>query len=310
MVAIAGNHDDPDRLDARAVLATFAHVHLLGRPRRASEGGTLTLETRSRETAIIAALPFATVGTWISALDLVGDEALARQKYARMFQKAVESLCHPFRPDAVNLLVAHTNLHGAAWGSSERRIHISEDWTALPDALPSSASYIALGHIHQPQQIAGHLPAYYAGSPMQMDFAEVGQRKTFGLVTAEPGKPARVEHISYEGALPLLDLRGTLDELAALRETHRDGAWLRVTAVIPQEDPDLNRKVRELFPRALVVRPALPEASARPIEASAAGASPAERYAAFHTAEHGAAPDAELLAAFNALHTAEDQRVA
>ena len=31
-VLIAGNHDDPDRLDARALLAEFANVRILGRP--------------------------------------------------------------------------------------------------------------------------------------------------------------------------------------------------------------------------------------------------------------------------------------
>ncbi len=44
MVLIAGNHDDPLRLDARGLLAEYANVEILGRPRRAERGGTRVVE--------------------------------------------------------------------------------------------------------------------------------------------------------------------------------------------------------------------------------------------------------------------------
>ena len=44
-VVIAGNHDDPQRFDARALLAAGANVHILGRPRSADRGGTFAIET-------------------------------------------------------------------------------------------------------------------------------------------------------------------------------------------------------------------------------------------------------------------------
>jgi exonuclease SbcD len=307
MIAIAGNHDDPDRLDARALLAQFAHVHLLGRPRSAAAGGTLTLETRGGEKAVVAALPFAPVGKWVSALDLAADEAAARSQYAQMFQLAVANLIQPFRPDAVNLLMAHTHLEGAVFGESERRVHVGQEWAATPQTLPSTASYIALGHIHLPQRIGGTLPAYYAGSPIQMDLGEVGQKKAFPFVTAVAGRPARVEHIPYEGGTPLLDLRGTLTELEALADRHRHGAWLRIIAVIPKEDPELNRKVRALFPRALVVIAELPELAERPFELTDRRAAPLDRYSAFHRQEHGAEPSPELLSAFGHLHAEAEE---
>src|SRR3954452_4546295 len=93
MLVIAGNHDDPLRLDARSLLTELVNVQILGRPRSASRGGARTIETRSGETAVIAALPFASPGAWVSALDVAGEEASARAKYARMFERAVEDLC-------------------------------------------------------------------------------------------------------------------------------------------------------------------------------------------------------------------------
>jgi exonuclease SbcD len=285
MVVIAGNHDDPLRLDARSLLTERLDVQILGRPRSASRGGARTVATRCGETAVVAALPFASPGAWVSALDIAGEEAKARDRYARTFARAVRDLSGAFRPDAVNLLMAHSHIEGAQFGESERRVHISEDWAASPKALPAKASYVALGHIHKPQKVDGKVPAYYAGSLLQMDFGEAGEEKTFNVVTASPGKPGVVESIPYQGGVPLVDLHATLAELEANAERHRKG-WLRVTVPLPEKDPDLNRKVRALLPNALVVRAELPEAEERPDLRPESGASPDRLYAAYHLRTH------------------------
>jgi DNA repair protein SbcD/Mre11 len=302
MVVLAGNHDDPKRFDARSLLTEYARVDLLGQPRSARKGGCRIIETRSGETAVVAALPFATPGKWVSALQLAGAEGEARSLYAEMFQLAAKDLTGPFRGDAVNLFMAHTHLEGAVFGESERRVHLGENWAATPQTLPTSASYIALGHIHKPQKLAGTLPAYYAGSPLQLDFGEAGQEKSFVVVTARAGKPAKVEHVPYQGGLPLEDLRATLPELERLAATHAAGRWLRVTVPLDEKDPDLNRKVRQLLPNALVVHSELPERK-RPVELHLEdSASPQERYSAYHTQEYQAAPAPLLLEMFQQLH--------
>jgi exonuclease SbcD len=304
MLVIAGNHDDPLRLDARSLLTELVNVQILGRPRPAARGGTRTVVTRSGEKAIVAALPFATPGAWVSALDIAGtagDEASARIKYARMFDRAVQDLCSAFQPDAVNLLMAHTHIEGALFGESERRVHISEDWAASPEALPATASYIALGHIHKPQKIDGPVPAYYAGSLLQMDFGEAGEEKTFAVVTASPGQPATVEHVLYEGGLPLFDIRATLEDLEETADQHREG-WLRVTVPLTERDPDLNRKVRGLLPNALVVRAELPELEEPPDIRLEKGMSPVGHYRAYHLRAHQHEADWAVLEAFQNLY--------
>ena len=301
-VVIAGNHDDPYRFDARALLAAGLDVHIVGRPRAADRGGAFTLETRSGEKAVVAALPFASPGVWVSALDLAGDEASARNRYAHMFQRAVENLCGAYRDDAVNLLLAHTHLEGAAFGESERRVHLSEDWAATPQTLPSTATYIALGHIHKPQKVAGTLPAWYAGSPLQLDFGEVGQEKTFIVVEATPRRPARVEHAPYEGGRSLRDIGGTMAELADYAGANGDDCWLRVTVKLTEKDPDINRKVREILPNALVVRVDLPQAEVPDSDRPEAGAPAAELYAAYHRRAHEREPEPMVLDTFGHLH--------
>jgi len=301
MLIIAGNHDDAARLDARSLLTELVNVQIVGRPRSAERGGTRLVETRGGEKAVIAALPFASPGAWVSALDLAGPEEGARRKYARMFELAVRDLCGDFQRDTVNLLMAHTHLEGAIFGESERRVHIAEDWAASPKALPRGASYIALGHLHKPQQVDARAPAYYAGSLLQLDFGEAGEEKTFNVVTASPGKGGTVETVPYEGGLPLVDLRLSLPELEVAAGRYRKG-WLRVTVPLAEMDPDLNRKVRELLPNALVVRAELPEVEEQPESLLEPGLPPVGHYAAYHFRAHGQPAKLPVLDTFQVLY--------
>jgi DNA repair protein SbcD/Mre11 len=301
MLVLAGNHDDPLRLDARSLLTEHINVQIFGRPRPASRGGVRILETRGGEKAVVAALPFASPGAWVSALDLAGEEASARLKYARTFERAVQDLSGAFQADAVNILMAHTHLEGAVFGESERRVHIAEDWAASPEALPPTASYIALGHLHKPQKVEGPVPAWYAGSLLQMDFGEAGEEKSFVVISVSPGRPARVEHVPYEGGLPLVDLRACLAELEEMADQLRTG-WLRVTVPLTERDPDLNRKVRDLLPNALVVRAELPEIEERPERRLEADVPPVAHYAAYHLREHDQPASVPVLDGFEDLY--------
>lgn len=304
-VVIAGNHDHPNRVDAWGTLAELVGVRTIGKPRRASKGGLMEIPTRCGEKALVAALPFAPVRTWVTALELAGDETNAKTRYAEMFRRAVQDICAGFRPDAVNLLMAHTHLDGAIFGESERRVHLGDDWAAAPQALPASAQYVALGHIHKPQRIeAAPAPTYYAGSPLQMDFGEVGQRKGFLVIEARPGLPIRVEEVPYEGGVPLGDHTLTLSQIEELQAALNSSGWLRITVPLEAPDPDLSRKVRSLVPNAIVVRPELSERKPPdgPQDRPAAGAAPVELYRAYFRRDQGEPPDEEIEAAFQGLY--------
>src|SRR6516165_2077220 len=182
-VVIAGNHDHHARMDAWGMLADLAGARVIGKPRAANKGGVQEIATRCRETAIVAALPFAHPAVFVSALELAGEETRAKSLYAERFKQAVQHLATGFRKDCVNLLMAHTHLDGAVFSNSERQVHLGEDWAATPQSLPADAHYIALGHIHKPQRVqAAPVPTEYAGSPLQLDFGETGQQKSFVVI--------------------------------------------------------------------------------------------------------------------------------
>ena len=185
-VVIAGNHDNPARLEAWGTLAELVDVRVVGSPRNADHGGVLEIETHSGEQAVLAAIPFAPASALVTALELAGDETLARQLYADGMRHMVDNLCGRFRGEAVNLLMAHTHLDGAIWSGSERTVHLGTDWAATRQAIPSNAHYVALGHIHKPQVVEAPSPTQYAGSPMQLDFGEAGRRSRLSSLMLDP----------------------------------------------------------------------------------------------------------------------------
>lgn len=305
-VVIAGNHDSPARVEAWGMLAELVSVHAVGMPKRAERGGVITFDGRQGEKAHVAVVPFAPTRTLVTALELAGDETIARQRYADGLAQIVAHLAESFRVDAVNLLMAHTHLEGALLSNSERQVHVGDDWAATPQIFPSTAHYVALGHIHRPQRVqAASAPTEYAGSPLQLDFGEIGQEKSFVVIDAAPRQPARVERVPYEGAKHLSDVRATLAELERDAPKLRDAGWLRVTVPLTLRDPELNAKVRRILPNAVSVAEELPAVESVPDLVRTSGMTPAEAYRAYFDREHGATPADELVGKFVALYEQE-----
>jgi exonuclease SbcD len=241
---------------------------------------------------------------------MASDDTTAHQRYAEGMRRIVELLTVRFRSDSVNLLMAHTHLDGAVLAGSERQVHLGEEWAATAQSLPSTAHYVALGHIHRPQRIgSAPSPTYYAGSPLQLDFGEVGEEKSFVVIRAVPGQPARIERVPYAGGKPLREIRMALPELEQQAEGLRDAGWLRVTVPLAERDLDLNRKVRHLLGEAVVSvdyeLPDLPEGP--PAAPSRSGLGPVELFLLYRRAQHGAEAEDRMTAAFNQLlHEAEE----
>jgi exonuclease SbcD len=301
-VVIAGNHDSPARLEAWGTLAELVDVHAVARARSADQGGVLTLESRSGDIAIIAAIPWAPVREIVSALELAENETATRQRYADWMRRIAEHLSTPFRSDAVNLMIAHTHLEGAIFGGSERKVHLGDDWAATAQALPATAHYVALGHIHKPQRIdAAPSPTCYAGSPLQLDFGEAGEEKSFVVIDARRGQPAEIQRVPYRGGIPLAQVRATLADLECDAERLRNDGWLRVVVPLSAPDLDISGKVRRLLPNAVAVDIEAPELEHECIEVDRAGLTPVQLFGAYFCNEHGSNPADNLLETFKDL---------
>jgi exonuclease SbcD len=109
---------------------------------------------------------------------------------------------------------------------------------------------------------------------MQLDFGEVSDPKGVLLIEAEPARPASVRPISIDSGVPLIQIRGTLEQVVA-RASELEGAYVKVL-LDEKARAGLNEEVRSAIPGAVDVIITRPEDHVSKQGTSRVGRSPAE----------------------------------
>jgi exonuclease SbcD len=253
VLILGGNHDSDRRLQALSPLLERSTV--ITRPvfRKPADGGVVEIASRDgHEIAMVACLPFLSQRWVVKADDLMsGGGAEAHMQYGERVKSLLAALTAGFRPDTVNIVAAHCMVHGATTVGSERSAQTVFEYSVAATAFGSTPHYVALGHLHRQQAVAGPCPIYYAGSPLMLDFGEVGDVKAVMLVDAHPGVPAAATAVPLTAGRRLRVVEGTLDELRGVTGAVGDD-WLKVVVREPMR-VGLADDVRELLPNAVDV---------------------------------------------------------
>ena len=255
VVLIPGNHDAPRRWSALAPLLERFSVHCVAEVRRPDRGGVIEVEARDGSmVAQVAALPWVTDRRIVSAREMMGLAEEPSQVYAEELGRLMRAMCAGLDARKCTVFIGHIFVTGARLGGGERdaTLTLGQTYGATAQALPP-VQYVALGHVHRPQRVPGSaVPARYAGSLIQLDFSESGHQKSVALVDVCPGKPAEVREVPITAGRRLIEVSGTMDELAR----HRDSvasAFLKVTLRCDGPQPGLAEQVTEMLPHAIAV---------------------------------------------------------
>jgi exonuclease SbcD len=299
VVAIAGNHDSPERLSFASRLLESRGIHLRG---------GLRDPVRPVELAgkgLVYAVPFVDpeVVRGVEQDDEIRGHALATERVlARTRADAA-------RRDQPTVLVAHAFVQGAAETPDSERPLAVGGTGAVPASTFAGFDYVALGHLHASQAVAPQVR--YSGSPLKYSFSEAGHAKTVVLVEVERGA-ARVTPLPLGARRDVVRLRGTLAALLAdpALERHR-----RDLVEVTLDDPgyvfDAKHRLEARFAHVLnVVRadltPGAAGAFARQVEG--AGRDDAKLFRAFFETVAGGAPTAPQEAAFAEALAAAERR--
>ena len=298
VVVIPGNHDNERRLAAIAPLFDLSNATM----RAFVNERPLEIETRSGERARIALLPWLSQRHIIRADQLMSKDAheLTGQFNERL-RRIIATLTKKFAADAVNIVLAHVTIANAQHGGGERLAQTIFDYWIDSSAFPASAHYVALGHLHKMQRMAGPCPILYSGSPLQLDFSDHEGAKHVLLIEASSGTPAEITELPLATGRRLRTLRGSLDQLVALSGTTGDD-YLRIVVEEPGR-AGLSSEVRELFPEAvkIIVSPGGESPTGRrPLEMS--GSSPRDLFARY--LEQRSVEDDAMVALFQELYEA------
>jgi exonuclease SbcD len=297
IVVIGGNHDNAAGLDALRSWADAAGITLRGRVSDKAEDHIIRGTTASGEKWRCVALPFLSQRYAIRALELFElTEAEAQATYADHVQRLVSRLCEDAQPDEVKLIMAHMTVVGGLMGGGEREAHTILGYAVPASIFPHGTHYVALGHLHRAQVMAGPCPVRYCGSPMAIDFGEEENVPSVTMIEVTAATSAQTRPVPVPVSIPLRTIRGTLADLSTL---DTGDAWLRVYVQEPAR-AGLREAVQDLFPRALEIRVDSGDREKAEQRIARSGRSPSELFADY-LAQRGSA-DAPTQSLFDRLY--------
>lgn len=259
IVMIAGNHDSGGRIELPAPLMRRLNAHALGRvewlDEDALDSDRLLLPLHRADGEIGAwclALPFLRPAEVTGGA--VGDDYLAG--IARVHRELIAAAEARRTPQQALVAVSHAHMAGAAVSEDSERNIVIGNAEALPASLfPEAVAYVALGHLHKPQQVAGQSRIRYSGAPLPLSFAEVNYPHQVLLVELDGASLSSVEAIRVPRAVDMLrvgpaPLVEVLEQLAALPASALERErqpWLEVRVQLEQPQPDLRQQIEAVL---------------------------------------------------------------
>ncbi|HZN40533.1 MAG TPA: exonuclease SbcCD subunit D C-terminal domain-containing protein [Planctomycetota bacterium] len=296
VVVIAGNHDSASRLEApRDLLATIG-VRVIGGVARNAAGQLVTedllvplRDAGGEVRALCVAIPFlrssdvmalvpprtpepaaAGRGDYVlprpgdapaegEADPLEGDPLIGgmRALHVELFAAARAAL----EPGQALVVMAHGYLVGGALSELSERKVLGGNQHALPlDLFPPDCTYVALGHLHRPQALAGHDHVRYSGSPIPLSMPERLHAHHVVFADLEGERLRKVWSLRVPRLVPLVRIpeHGELEPDAALAAVAalppRDAAepeelrpFVEVAVRLPQPSPHLGERIARLI---------------------------------------------------------------
>ncbi len=230
VIAISGNHDSTQFLEAPDPLAREMGIFLYGKYENVIPVGKIDTGievTRSDSGFVELKLPqfdfpirliLAPYANEVSLKTYLG-EADREGEFRSILSANWNQLAEKYCDEAgVNLFAGHfffmkEGETPEAEPESERPIlHVGGTQALFTQNLPPQIQYAALGHLHRYHAIGHeHCPVVYSSSPLAYSFSEADQQKQVVIIEATPGKPVDYHPIGLAEGRPLY--RKTFDNL-------------------------------------------------------------------------------------------------
>lgn len=275
VIAIAGNHDMPERIEAPHPLAQACGIIFSGFPNTnvpcfevedglkvtKSEPGFIELQLPGIDFPVRLLLtPYANEMRLKTCLDKIDSEEDLRNILENDWQAHAETFCDE---KGVNLMAAHLYFMkkgGVAEEEPEGEksiLHIGGAQAIYSENVPKQIQYVALGHLHRYHSVDNSpCPIVYSSSPLCYSFAEADQKKYVVIVELEPKLEAVYQPIELKKGFPLK--RKKFEDIGAAKEWLADNkeAYVEITLVTESFlDGSTRKQLTEIHERIVDIIP-------------------------------------------------------
>jgi DNA repair protein SbcD/Mre11 len=237
---ISGNHDSPERIAFGGRLMNRSGVYMAP----VFDGNIVPVELKDEFGRVnVFMLPFVKPANVRRYYPESGIET-----YTDAAKTVIDDLT--IDPAERNVLIAHQFVTGAVRCESED-VSVGGLDNVNADVF-DVFDYVALGHIHSPQNI-GKDTVRYCGTPLKYSFSEAGHQKSVTIAElSEKGKTA-VRTVPLDPKRDMREIKGTYMDVTA-REYYKDTDtedYIHVTLTDEEDIPDAIGKLRSIYPNIM-----------------------------------------------------------
>ncbi len=249
VIAISGNHDSPNLIDAPDPLARECGIILIGHPKakinpfelkhfKISNSGEGFIELKLKSLNFPVRILHTPYANEIRLKEYFGEnkEEELNKVLAENWLEIADEFCDQH---GVNLLMAHLYMNKKGEPiieepEGEKPIKIGNATLIYSDIIPSQIQYTALGHLHGFRNIGTtEKPVVYSSSPLCYSFSEAGQTKYVTIIEAEPNKEVSYEKLPLKNGKKLV--RKTFDSVEKTIEWLNENPYSLVELTLESE---------------------------------------------------------------------------
>lgn len=237
---ISGNHDSPERIAFGSRLMSNGGVYVSP----VYNGVVVPVDmTDDYGTVSVFMLPFIKPS---HVKRFYPDDDIST--YSDAIQAAINHM--NVDPENRNVLITHQFVTGASRCDSE---DITVGGSNNVDAkVFASFNYVALGHIHSPQNV-GSETIRYCGTPLKYSFSEAGQKKSVTIVELKEKGDIAIHTVSLTPIRDMTEIKGNYMEVTS-RDFYKDmdtKSYLHITLTDEEDIPDAIGKLRSVYPNIM-----------------------------------------------------------
>lgn len=236
VIAISGNHDSPERLEFLNGVLEKQGIFISGIYKDVLK--KVTLEDSYGKVTFICLPYFRSGELGLKSSQEVAEKLLAEAEIDTTQRNVL--LTHYFVTDhgrAPELSDSETALQ--VGGIDNVEAEVFEDY-----------DYVALGHIHRPQQIGDRM-MYYAGSPLKYSFSEADQEKSVTIITLKEKGDITVTKESLKPVHDMRKIRGTMEQILQAASGTRDLDYIQVSLTDEDELYNPMEMLRSVYPNVM-----------------------------------------------------------
>lgn len=256
VIITGGNHDSPGVLDAPGNLLSKLDVLVIGAISDDPLKEIIELKNSRNETeAVLAAVPFLRDRDIRRSIagENYRDRIEAIREGIKKHYHTLAKICADRYPGIPALAMGHLFAMGADTSESEREIQIGNQAGIDESVFPDHFTYVALGHIHKPQNVGKGNRIRYSGSPIHLSFSERNYKKRMILLEINGNKTEQRE-LPVKAKREMLLFEGNCEQIAQsiaqYKNPHERPAYAELRITETTFDPELIRRKETLVEQA------------------------------------------------------------